>query len=535
MMPAFMAARIIAVASRPTGCSTILRWSMLAPLVLALLANSPPAPSAPPAPDTGSTILFLVDNSASLPPLDPDERRVQALEKMFSFLQGQPYRLVLFGGRSEIFVDDVQRYRNNGLWTDFYFAFDKARELIASYPRGSDFKIILLTDAIVDPAPADWEGAVPPGQDLRAHSIARTLELVGSLGVPLYVILVGDASRDGAAPGDPEQSPAFVLDLVRAANGPEAAPFAQSLSSFFEDDGLLLKKFVYRVAPHEGLKRIEPAVRRIAAPAAVGVEVKLVSSLVLPLSLFVLLLLGILVRSFPGTGDVEVVELSTGEPVHLAVDRLHRLESGGWGGNGLSLLPDAKGAAATLTYQAPPLDVQGLGLDLDRLDELSKRLVALHLDELKRALDELPVSGSKEDKIYALNLDYVARNFDPRRAEALLSTPPGKRRTLPALDFLRAKAHLLSNAELRRRLLDPRIQLASYGRDPERKDLQPGSPLRIGPYGFVVRDIQKGGRKDVRLVLYYDAVPSLLGLKNWLPTRLQRAVRLRRSAQRVVS
>jgi len=67
--------------------------------------------------------LFLIDNSASLPPLDPQEKRVAALEKMFTFLQGQRYRLILFGGRNEIFVDDVSRYRNNGQWTDFYFAF----------------------------------------------------------------------------------------------------------------------------------------------------------------------------------------------------------------------------------------------------------------------------------------------------------------------------------------------------------------------------------------------------------------------------
>ena len=507
---------------------------MLALLVVALLATNTPAPSASPPPQ-GTVILFLVDNSASLPPLDPEEKRVAALEKMFGFLQGQPYRLVLFGGRDEVYVDDVQRYRNNGQWTDFYFAFDKARELITSYPKPTDFKMVLLTDAIVDPAPQDWEGALPAGRDLRAHSISRTLELVGSLGVPLYVILVGDVLAEGVAGGDREQSPAFVLDLVRAANGREAAPLAQSIASFFKDDGLLLKRFVYRVAPHEGLKQLEPAVRRIAAPATVGVELKFMSGLILPLALFVALLLGILVRSFPGSGDVEVVELTTGVPVHLAVDRLHRLESGGWGSTGLSLLPDARGAAATLTYQAPLLDVQGLGLDLEPLDALSRRLVAVPLDELKRALDELPTSGSKEDKIYALNLDYVARNFDAARAEALLLSPPEKRRALPALDFLRAKAHLLSNADLRRRLMDSRVHLVGYGRHAERKDLQPGSLIRIGPYALVVRDIQKGGRKDARLLLYYESVPSLLGFKSWLPGRLQRAVRLRRSSQRVVS
>src|SRR5688572_27132300 len=91
-------------------------------LVLLLAAASPsPMPSAP-APAEGPVILFLVDNSASLPPLDPEEKRVAALEKMFTFLQGRPYRLVLFAGRQEVYVDDVSRYRNNGQWTDYYAA-----------------------------------------------------------------------------------------------------------------------------------------------------------------------------------------------------------------------------------------------------------------------------------------------------------------------------------------------------------------------------------------------------------------------------
>src|SRR5215475_7191409 len=95
---------------------------------LLLVASTPssaaaaPSPSPTPQPQ-GPVILFLVDNSASLPPLDPDEKRVTALEKMFTFLKGQPYRLILFGGKREITVDDVSRYRNNGQWTDFYFAF----------------------------------------------------------------------------------------------------------------------------------------------------------------------------------------------------------------------------------------------------------------------------------------------------------------------------------------------------------------------------------------------------------------------------
>ena len=97
-------------------------------LGLLLLAAGPspkatPSPAASPA-SKAPVILFLIDNSASLPPLDPLEKRVAALEKMFSFLRGQRYRLVLFGGRREIYVDEPGRYRNNGQWTDFYFAFD---------------------------------------------------------------------------------------------------------------------------------------------------------------------------------------------------------------------------------------------------------------------------------------------------------------------------------------------------------------------------------------------------------------------------
>jgi hypothetical protein len=433
-------------------------------------------------------------------------------------------------------VDDVQRYRNNGQWTDFYFAFLAVRSLVASYPKGSEFKIVLLTDAIVDPSPEDWaDMGVPPGGDRRRDSIQRTLDLLAELRLPLYVILVGDIPPEGVVPGNREQAPALVLDMVRTANGVQAAPFAQSLAAFFQDDGVLLKKFVFRVAPHEGLGRLEPVVRRIAAPATPVVELKLLSSLVLPLALFLLLLLGILVRTFPGPGDVEVVELHAGVPVHLAVDRTRRVDTGGWGTSGLSLLPDSRGAAASVTYQAPPLELGGIGLDRAALDDISQRLLPLGIEELGRTLDAMTASGSKEEKIYALNLDYIARNFDPVQAEKILHTPPSERRALPAIEFLRAKAHLLSNAELRTRLLEPRVHMVGYGRGAERKDLLPGSRVRIGHYGFMVKDVARGGRKDVRLVLNYDRVPSLLGLKNWLPGGLQRLVRLRRGSQRVVA
>ncbi len=508
---------------------------LLSALLLAAASPSPPpSPTAPPA--VGTVILFLIDNSASLPPLDPDEKRVAALEKMFTFLEGQPYRLVLFGGRHEIFVDDASRYRNNGQWTDFYFALDKAREIAATYPKGTQFRMILLTDALLDPGPGDWDDmSVPKGEDLKAHVVKRILGLLQEMKIPLYVILVGDVPKEGIVPGDKEQSPELVLQMVRVANGSKASPLAQSLSSFFKDDGVLLKKFVFRVAPHEGLKKVEPVVRRIIAPSRPAVEFQFLSYLVLPLFLFLGLLLGILVRSFPGAGDVEVIELSQGVPVHVAADKLHKLEDGGWGPTGLSLVADLKAAAATLTYQTPPTEITGVGIGTEGLDGQTLRLLPLGLEELRRALEEYSDGDSKEEKIYALNLDYMAKNFDAREAERILTMPSTERLRVPALDFLRAKAHLLTNEPLRRKLTEPRVQLVGYGKGADRKDLAPGTLVRIGRYGFIVKDVNRGGRKDTRAILYYDRIPSLLGLKTFLPGAFQRLFRFRRSRQRIVS
>jgi len=494
-------------------------------------------PSASPAPagSAGPVILFLIDNSASLPPLDPLEKRVEALEKMFTFLKGQRYRLILFGGRQEIFVDDVQRYRNNGLWTDFYFAFLKAKELIAEYPPGTEFRLILVTDGLLDPTAADWaDMGVPPDADLKAFLVGKLLNLIREIRQPLYVILVGEPPGEGQARKDQEQTPVLIWNMVQAANGAQASVMAQSLASFFGDNGLLLKKFVFRVEKNEGLAKVEPVVQRIVAPPKASVEFEVLGKLVLPLSLFLFLMLGIFVRSFPGPGDLEIVELNTGVPAHLAPDRMRRLSSGGWATQGLSLVPDARSAAASLSYQTASLDLGGAGLDTTDADPLTLALLPLDLNELGRALERHADEGSKEEKIFALNLDYMGKNFDSAQAERLLTASQAERRRISALDFLRAKVHLLSNQALHQRLTEARVQLNSYGKDAERKDLTPGTRLKIGPYGFQVRDVVRGGRKDVRVLLAYERVPSLLGLKTILPSWFQRLFRLRRRSERFV-
>ena len=527
---AFLVAPALAAAPTPRAA----RPASPSPVPSALsLEASPTAPAA--RATKGPTILFLIDNSASLPPLDPEEKRVEALEKMFTFLKGRPYRLILFGGRRELFVDEAIKYRNNGQWTDFYFAFDKARELIAAdYPPGADLRLVLITDAILDPSPADWADMnLPEGVDLKAHVIEKTLALIKEMDIPLYVILVGEPPTV-AGKGNPERAPGLILDMVQAANGKKAAPFAQSMASFFQDDGVLLKKFVFRVEPQEGLKKIAPIVTRISTPSRPLVEAQFFSALILPMVLFLALLLGILVRQFPGPGDVEVLELSLNAPVHVAADRLHKVE-GGWSNTGLSLVGDAKEASATFTYQAPTVDLTGTGIDTTGLDTTVAWLLPLPLDELRKAFDDINAKGTKDEKIFALNLDYVAKNLDPKEAERILTSSGSSRRGVNATDFLNAKAHLLSDETLRRALLDPRVQFVAYGKGGERKELKAGTAVRIGQYGFLVQDVGKGGRRDVRLVLHYDRIPSLLGLKSWLPDRFQQIFRFRRSSQRVVS
>jgi hypothetical protein len=196
---------------------------------------------------------------------------------------------------------------------------------------------------------------------------------------------------------------------------------------------------------------------------------------------------------------------------------------------------EVRDASATLVYQIPPYDLTGAETDTTGTDPMSMSLLRLPLDELRRKLEHYSDEGTKEEKIYALNLDYLARNLESREAERVLKAAPPERRRMAALDFLRAKAHLLGNDELRRLLTEPRVQVVIYGKQPERKDLAPGDFVRIGRYRFLVQAVTRGGRKDVRVVLYYDGVPSLLGLKTLLPDAFQKVFRIRRSSERLVT
>lgn len=486
--------------------------------------NEDEVKAAPLLPKKGEAVLLLLlDNSASLPPLDPELQRREAIEKIYGFLEGQPYRLVLFGGRKEIHVDEPQYYRNSGKWTDFYFAFEATAELMKQYPEGTDFKMVLITDGKIDPSPAEWKDReVPPDADLKIVAGDRTIALLEQIRQPLYVILIGQ-----------ELDLALIQRMVVAANGEMAASeYAQGIAEFFADDGLLLRRFIFRIEEDEGLEEIAPIVTRIATPATPKVELGIAGSLLIAVAMLV----GVGVRSFPGAGDREVVELRSGEAVQIAVDRLRRLSSDvpAWSWKGLSLVESSKNAVAMLTAQEDSVKLPPTGFDLEGLDATARALVGLSLPALRERLDRLAQDGNKDEQIYTLNLEYVSKDMEEPRVERLITSSPAERKKLSVNDFLRAKVHLLHNEKLANKLTGACVVCKIYGLKAQEQELRPGSRIQLGRYEFRVDELTRGGRKDFRLGLSYERVPSPLFLKRVVPGVVQRALRLRRSHERVV-
>lgn len=501
------------------------RVCLLLAVCLGAATDEVSASSAARLPEPGETVvLLLVDNSASLPPLDPQQRRRAALDKMLSFIEGQPHRLILFAGRQEIHVDEPGRYLSDGKWTDFYFAFDKANEIIETYPKGTHFKMILITDGITDPIPEDWRDQdLPPGADLKKVVEERTVALLEEMDAPLYVMLVGDLVGSF-----------FVREMVQAANGPVAGSrYAQGISEFFEDDGVILRRFIYHIEPEKGLVQIEPILRRIVRPVSFRVELYVAGALML----VVAVLVGVGVRSFPGPGDQEILDLRLNQPFHVAVNRWHRLSTNvpSWSLRGLSRVDSTKNASATFTVQEGGHDFPPDGLDLGLIDGIPRELVMLPLPDLRRRMDEFLKSGDKVEMIEALNLDYVAPDFDSARAEKMLTSAAAERRTMDVMEFLRAKIHLLHNDDLCDKLTGPRVTCLIYGTNGAKRELRPGDRFDLGRYSYRVVELTRRGRQDYRMTLTYQGAPSALFLKRVVPGSIQQLLRFRRSHERVVA
>ena len=392
--------------------------------------------------------------------------------------------------------------------------------MVAEYPEGTAFKMVLITDGKIDPSPRDWrDKAVAEDVDLSEEAGNRTVRFLEQLGLPLYVILIGE-----------EVDYELIQRMVVGANGSLAASdYAQGIADFFEDDGMLLRRFIFRLEEDEGLEELEPIVTRIATPPA-PIELGIAGSLVA----VVALLIGVGVRSFPGSGDREIIEFRKEESLQIGVDRLRGVSSDvpAWSWKGLSLVEASIDAVVMMTVLEESTELPPDGLDLEGLDETARTLIELPLAELQERIRHLSKQGTKDEQIYGLNLEYVARDMEEAFVERLLTSSPSKRGKFEPLDFLRAKVHLLYNEKLNEKLTGPCVRCKIYGGGAPPFDLRHGGKIKLGPYEFRADQLSKGGRKDYTLGLTYEQVPS--SLKRLIPGKVQRALRLRRSHERFV-
>lgn len=255
------------------------------------------------------------------------------------------------------------------------------------------------------------------------------------------------------------------------------------------------------------------------------------------LLVIIAVLVGVGVRSFPGAGDREVIELRTEQPVYIAVDRMRRLSSDvpAWSRKGLSLVESSRQAVAVLTARKESTELSPAGYSLSSLDPTAAALIELPLPALRERLAELAQNGDKDEQIYVLNLEYVAKDMEEARVERAITASPYDRGKFAAADFLRAKVHLLHNEKLSKKITGTCVTCKIFGLKAEEQELRPGSRVRLGRYTFRVDELAKGGRRDYRLGLTYEQVPSPLYLKRFVPEVVQRGLRLRRTHERIVS
>ena len=262
---------------------------------------------------------------------------------------------------------------------------------------------------------------------------------------------------------------------------------------------------VYRVAPHEGLRRFESVVIAHRHAAAAGVELRIFGSFVLPLLLILVSLLGLLVRSFPGPGDLEILELAVDQPVHVAADpdppraRRHLV--------GARAEPRRRRAHRRRHVHAAggSLELTGAASTRAASTRATRRL-PLDLDEMRRALETATRRRDARGKIDALNLDYAARGLEPRRRSGTSPARAAERARSPRWTSSGPRRASPSTRPCAAACSSPACSVWSTGRTRGARSSRRGSAARRRLRLPRARD-RRGGRKDARLVLYYDRVP----------------------------
>ena len=358
---------------------------------------------------------------------------------MFTFLQGQRYRLILFGGRSEIFVDDVSRYRQQRAVDRLLLRLREGAGADQGLPLGYALPHHLPDGRRSRPGPG---GLGRHGRPARRgpqglHATARPSSSWRRCRSRSTSSSWVSRPRTAMPPRNSEQAPGLILDIVRAANGSAASPLAQTLASFFRGRRpaaaeVRLPRGAQRGPEDGGADRA--AHRRRPDPE---IEKRILLYFVLPLVLFLFVAARPARAIVPGAGRPRDPRARDGRSGPRRRRPLHKLENGGFSRTGLSLSGRRPGSPGHLHLPAPaPRPLRLRASTRPRADATTLFLLPLGLDDLRRSLEAYADEGSKEEKIWALNLDYMAKNLTDRRGRAdpqrhRFRAPPHRRRRLP--------------------------------------------------------------------------------------------------------
>ena len=465
--------------------------------------------------------ILILDNSRSVPNMDKSRDRVEVLKELLNMLDGYDNRLILFGGRNEIALDNPEKFINDGWHTDYHYAFEAAVRIRKEYPADCDVKMIFITDGIMDAFPEDYpeEGFVSKAMAMD-YARQQSYRLLEENHTPLYIILLGS-----------QYDTFFMEQMSIRANGlAKANPLVERAAEFLDNNGFLLKKFIYKMPENAGTQEFKKVFRKIVHEDKPHFEYGLIGLLALALVAFVV----VSIRSFPAPGDREIIDLVEGVPVLIGAD------TRGLGAisnfsparpkGGLQQVADTAHAIASLSYQRRNFDFTSRGLlGASKLDAISKRLLDMDIQVLSAKLNEMEKRGTDEEIIAATDLKYYCSNFDHEKVKHILQAREMERMDIQAADFLKAKVYVSMAPDLLEELTEHRVFLTIPNRNIIRSQLNPGQTYDLGRYRIKIASVSKDSKYCARVMVEYLRVPSTLGLKNLIPPAAQRWLRLRRT------
>ena len=325
--------------------------------------------------------------------------------------------------------------------------------------------MVLLTDAIVGPRPEGLARRADRAGTRAAHSMRKTVELVREMQHPALRHAGRRSPRATSRAATASSRPASCSTWCRPPTAPgRGAARADRRRPSSRTTACCCGSSSTAWPPHEGLTKIEPVVRRIVAPPRAGHRVQDLRLLRPAAAAHP----GGAARACwcarsPGPGDLEIVELAVDQPVHVAADKIHRAPDGTWSAQGLSLVADPRTPPPRFTLPGARARAHGRRpRHRAGSTRATPRCCRSASTSVRRALEAATDSGTREDKIHALNLDYAARGLDVARggaAPALARAPSarasprstscGPRRTWPSTRACASGS------------LEPRVQLVT--------------------------------------------------------------------------